>query len=86
MFSSSGTYELLFLFYCLLDPSGGECIIKSLYLLCCAVIRSVCLCVRNSVCKCVLKQLTIFLVVVVILLLNVMEVLIVVGGPLLSES
>ena len=43
MFSLSGPCELLFLlcFFCLLDPSCGECNVISLYFMCCSVNGSV---------------------------------------------
>ena len=55
MFSLSGHYELLFLFYCLLDLSCGDCDVISLCFMYmyCSVNGSVCLayCVFDSVCE-----------------------------------
>ena len=55
IFSLSGPCELIFftLFYCLLDLSGGECDVISLYFMICSVNGSVCLvcCVVDRVCE-----------------------------------
>ena len=55
--------------------------------MCCSVNASVCLvcCVFDSVCALLVKQFAICLGVYVILLLNVMELLYVVGGALLDR-
>ena len=60
---------------------SGECNVVSLYVLCCPVNGSVCCVFVN----CLLKQFAICLGVFVILLLNVMELLSVVGGALLDR-
>ena len=73
------------LFYCLLDLRSGECNVASLYVLCCPVNGSVCFVCCVFV-NCLVKQFAIYLGVYVILLLNVMELLCVVGGALLDNS
>ena len=72
------------LFYCLLDLGSGECNVVSLYVLCCPVNGSVCF-VCCAFVNCLVKQFAICLGVFVILLLNVMELLCVVGGVLLDR-
>ena len=72
------------LFYCLLDPSCGECDVISLYFICCYVNGPVCLVCCVFV-NCLVKQSAIRLGVVVILLLNVIEVFSVGGGALLDR-
>ena len=64
---------------------SGECNVVSLYVLCCPVNGSVCFvcCVFDGVCE--LFGETICLGVFVILLLNVIELLCVVGGALLER-
>ena len=69
--------------YCLLDLRSGECNVVSLYVLCCPVNGSVCFVCCVFV-NCFVKRFTICLGVFVILLLNVMELLSVVGGALLD--
>ena len=64
---------------------SGECDVVSLYVLCCSVNGSVCFVCRMFV-NCLVKQFAICLAVFVILLLNVMEMLSVVGGALLDRS
>ena len=61
------------LFYCLLDLSCVEYDVISLYFMCCSVNVSVCL-VSCVFVNYLVKQFTICLGVVVILLLNVMDV------------
>ena len=75
------------MFYCLLDLSRGECNVIALSFLCCSVNGSGCLVcgVFDSVFELFVKQFAICLGVVVILLLNVIEVLRVVGGALLDR-
>ena len=53
------------LFYCLLDLSGGECDVISLYCMCCSVNGSVCLvcCVLTVFVNSLVKQFSICLVV-----------------------
>ena len=65
---------------------SGECDVVSLYVLCCSVNGSVCFvcCMFDSVCELFGKQFAICLGVFAILLLNVMELLRVVGGTLLD--
>ena len=72
--------------YCLLDLGCGECIVISLYFLCCSVNGSVCLVCCVFV-NCLGKQFAISLDVVVILLLNFTKVLSVggVGSTLLDR-
>ena len=70
------------LFYCLLDLSCGECDVIYFYFMCCSVNVSVCLVCCVFV-NCLVKQFTICLGMVVILLLNVMEVFSGGGGGLL---
>ena len=70
------------LFYCLLDLRSGECDVESLYVLCCSV--------NGSVWFCVVACLTVFVNCLVkpfaiCLLLNVMELLCVVGGAPLDR-
>ena len=73
IFILSGPCELLFMFfYCLLDQRSGECNVVSLYI-----------CVALSMDMFVLC--VVCLTVFVILLLNVMELLSVVGGALLDR-
>ena len=66
---------------------SGECDVVSLYILCFSVNGSVVLCVAclTSVCELLVKQLARCLGLFVILLLNVMELLSVVGGALLDR-
>ena len=66
------------LFYCLFDLRSGECDVVSLYVLCCPVNGLVCF-VCCVFANCLVKQVAICLGVFVILLLNVMELLSVVG-------
>ena len=75
------------LFYCLADLRSGECNVVSLYVLCCPVNGSVCFvcCVFDSVCELFGETIRNMLGVFVILLLNVMELLSVVGGALLNR-
>ena len=82
MFNLSRPCVLLFLFYCLLDLSCGECYVISLYFVRCSVGVSVCLVCCVFV-NCLVKQFAMCLGVFVIFLLNVMELLSVVGGVLL---
>ena len=72
------------LFYCLLDLS--ECNVVSLYVLCCPVNGSVCCVCLTVFVNCLVKQFAICLGVYVILLLNVMELLYVVGYALLDRQ
>ena len=67
-----------------MDLRSGECNVVSLYVLCCPVNGSVCFvcCVFVNY---LVKQFAICLGVLVILLLNVMELLSVVGGALLDR-
>ena len=76
-----------YFFYCFLDLRSGECDVVSLYVLCCSVNGSVChvCCVFDSVCKLFEEQFAICLGVFAILLLNVMDLLSVVGGALLDR-
>ena len=89
VFSLSGPCELLFLllFYCLLDPSCGECYVISLYFVCCSLGVSVCLvcCVLDSVCELFGERICNMFYVVAILLLNFMDVFSVCGVPLLDR-
>ena len=83
----SGPCELLFftLFYCLLDLSCSECdrlILVFPCILCAACLTVFVNCYTHT--NCLVKQFTICLGVVVILLLNVMEVFSVGGGALLD--
>ena len=74
----------MYLFYCLLNLRSGECNVVSLYVLCCPVngsVRLVCCVFVN----CLVKQFAICLGVFFILMLNVMELLCVVGGALLDR-
>ena len=71
------------MFYCLLDLRSGECDVVSLYVLCCSVNGSVCFVCCMFV-NCLVKQFAICLGVFAILLLNVMDLLSVVGGALLD--
>ena len=66
---------------------SGECNVVSLYDLCCPLNGSVCsvCCVFEVFVNCSVKQFEICLGVYVILLLNVMELLCVVGGALLDR-
>ena len=68
-------------FYCLLDLSCGECDVISLYFMCCSVNVSVCLVYLTVFVNCLVKQFAICLGVVAILLLNVMDLFSVGGGP-----
>ena len=70
-----------------LGLESGECDVISLYLLCCSVNGSFCFvcCVFDSV-NCLMKQFAMCLGVFVIMLLNVMDLLNVVGGALLDIS
>ena len=83
----SGPCELLLfaLFYCLLALRSGECDVVSLcFVLLC---QWICLfCVFVNFLNCLVKQFAICLGVFVILLLNVMELLSVVGGALLDRT
>ena len=63
---------------------SSECDVVSLYVVCCSVNVSVCLVCCVFV-NCLVKQFAICLGVFVILLLNVMELLSVVGGALLDR-
>ena len=88
LFSLAAPCELLFLLslFCLLDLSCGECNVIFLYVLCCSVngtdfFGAECLTVFVN---CVVKHFAICLGVIVILL-NVMELLKVVGGALLNR-
>ena len=67
-----------------MDLRSGECNVVSLHVLCCPVNGSVCFVCCVFV-KCLGKQFAICLGVQVILLLNVMELLCVVGGALLDR-
>ena len=73
----------MILFYCLLNMRRGECDVISLYVLFCSVNRSVCFVCCVFV-NCLVEQFAISLGVFVILLLNVMELLSVVGCALLD--
>ena len=70
--------------YCLLDLRSGECDVVCLYVLCFSVNGSVCFvcCVFMN---CLVIQFAICLGVFAILLLNVMDLLSVVGGALLDR-
>ena len=70
-------------FYCLLDMRSGECNVVSMYILCCPVNRSVCFvcCVSDIVCELFGETICNMFVN---LLLNVMELLSVVGDALLD--
>ena len=82
MFSLAGSCEVFFtLLYCLLDLRCGDCNVISLYF-CVALLMDLFVFVFVN---CLVKQFIMFLVVVVILLLNVMEVLSVRGGVLLDR-
>ena len=85
IFSWSGPCAL---FYCVLDLRSGGCDGVSLYVLCCSVNGSAVLCAASLrvFVNCLVKQFAICLGVFVILLLNVMELLSVVGGALLDIS
>ena len=72
------------MFYCLLDLSCSECDVMSLYCMCCSVNESVCLVCCVFV-NCVVKQFSMCLGALAILLMNVMEVFSVVGGSLLDR-
>ena len=72
------------MFYYLLDLRSGECDVVSLYVLCCSVNGSVCFVCWVFV-NCLVKQLATSLAVFAILLLNVMDLLSVVGGALLDR-
>ena len=62
------------MFYCLLDLSCGECNVISLYILCCSVNGSVlCVACLTVFVNCLVKQLVIFLCVVVMEVLSVGE-------------
>ena len=82
VFSLSGPCKLLFLLYCFLDLSCGECNGISLYLMDLFVLCVACLTVFVI---CLVKQFAIRLVVVAILLLNIMEVFSVGGGAVLDR-
>ena len=74
------------LFYYLLDLRSGECNVVSLYVLCCPVNGFVlCVVCLTVFVNCLVKHFAICLGVFVILLLNVMELLCVVGGALLDR-
>ena len=83
IFSLSGPCEFLFLLCCI-DLRSGECDVVSLYVLCCSVNGYVCIvcCVFVNSLE---KQFAICLGVFAILLLNVMDLLSVVGGSLLDR-
>ena len=68
-----------------MDLRSGDCNVVSLYVLCCPVNGYVCV-VCSVFVNCLVKQFAIWLGVFVILLLNVMELLCVVGGALLDIS
>ena len=70
-----------------MDLRSGQCNVVSLYVLCCPVNGSVCFvcCMFDGVCELFDKQFAICLGVFVILLVNVMELLCVIGGAL-SEN
>ena len=88
MFSLSGSCELLvlLLFYCLFDLRRGECDVVSLYVLGCSVNESVCFvcCVFDNVCELFCETIRNMFWCVYNLLLNVMELLSVVGCALLD--
>ena len=63
----------------------GECNVISLYFMCYSVNGSVCALCLTVFVNCLMKQFTIYLCVVVILLLNVMEVFRVGDGVLLDR-
>ena len=67
-----------YLFYCVLDLRSGECNVVSLYVLCCPVNGSVCFvcCVFEGVCELFGETIRNMFMC---LLLNVMELLCVVG-------
>ena len=71
-----------------MDLRNGECYVVSLHVLCCPINGSVCWCVAclTAFVNCLVKQFAICLGGFVILLLNVMELLCVVGGALLDRS
>ena len=71
------------MFYCRLDLRSGECNVVSLYVLCFSVYGSVCFVCCVFV-NCLVKQFAICLGVFDILLLNVMDLLSVVGDALLD--
>ena len=70
-----------------MDLRSGECNVVSLYVLCCFVNESIGLCVAclTVFVNCLVKQFATCLGVFVILLLNVMELMSVVGGALLDN-
>ena len=72
------------MFYYLLDLRSGECDVVSLYVLCYSVNGSVCFVCCVFV-NCLVKQFVICLGVFAILLLNVMDLLSVVGGAQLDR-
>ena len=72
------------LVYCRLDLRSGEYNVVSLYGVCCPVNGSVCFVCFTVFVNCLVKQFAICLGVFAILLLNVMELLSVVGGALLD--
>ena len=73
--------DLVSCYFCLLHLSCGECNVISLYVLCCSVNGSGFFCVAylTVFVNCLVKEFSICLGVVVILLLNVMELFSVVG-------
>ena len=75
------------LFYCLLDLRSGECNVVSLYVLWCPVKVSVCFvcCVFDNVCELFGETIRKMCGCVFLLLLNVMELLGMVGGALLDR-
>ena len=73
------------LVYCLLNLKNGECDVVSLYVLRCSVNGSVCFGCLTVFVNCLVKQFAICLGVFAILLLNVMDLLRVVGGALLDS-
>ena len=87
IFSLSGPCALLLLLcFCLLYLRSGECDVLSLYVLCCSVNRSVCsvCCVFDSDCE-LFGETILNMFRCAILLLNVMDLLSVVGGDLLDR-
>ena len=75
------------MFYCLLDLRSSECDVVSLYVLCCSVNGSDGWCVAclTVFVNCLVIQFAICLGVFAMLLLNVMDLLNVVGGALLDR-
>ena len=64
---------------------SGGCDVVSLYVLCCSINGHVCFVCLTVFVNCLVKQFAICLSVFAILLLNVMELLSVVGGALLGR-